>query len=368
MTVRLSPSIAISVGVHALLAVGWWIVEVEPDLPTPAIAQAPVIQLVEPAPAETVVEVVMLDEVPRPAAAAPAVKAPALTAPRRRPSPAIATSHATQQELAPPVATVEAPRSSMFDFRKGIDLEGRGRDAIKLATPTLERIAMGGGEQLPPSVVIDNHENAIVDKPVRESVVTAEVTRTTRGRYKIDDLVFKGRIEKDGSVTLKDKPNIQHQFKSWKHIKHVLRTMGPFGLLQLDFDITAAVMKKKKMDPYASRKLAFLDETREARVELGKQYRTEVLAKTAEITLGNLEIMWAATTEPAARKQALFEMWDEVDESGEEELVEAGKAARVQVLGFIRSHLPKGTANAFTDDDIAGCNRRRHSRTEFAPY
>jgi hypothetical protein len=61
-------------------------------------------------------------------------------------------------------------------------------------------------------------------------------------------------------------------------------------------------------------------------------------------------------------------MWDEVDESGEEELVEAGKAARVQVLGFLRSHLPKGTANAFSDDEIAAFNRRRHSRTEFAPY
>jgi hypothetical protein len=180
--------------------------------------------------------------------------------------------------------------------------------------------------------------------------------------------VFKGRIAPDGSVSIEDKSNLQHQFKSWKNVKKVLLESGPFGLLRIDFDITDAMMRKKKIDPYASRKLAFLDQTRDARVELGRQYRKEVLARTSEIIHQNLVVMWASVTDAAARKRALFEMWDEVDETGEEEVVAAGTAARAAVVGFLRARFPQGGASAFTAAEIATFNGRRRSRAVFAPY
>lgn len=254
-----------------------------------------------------------------------------------------------------------------MDIRKGRDLEGRGRGSVRLTQEALERIA-NGPETPPPSVVVDNHEGAIVDAKVKESIVTAEITPGGRGGYKVDDTVFKGRIEADGSVSIKDKPNLQHQFKSWKHVKQVLLLGGPLALLTIEFDVTDALMRKKKIDPYASRKLAFLDETREARVELGRAHRKEVLARTAEIVTQNLAATWQLIVDHEERKRALFEIWDEVDEAGDEDLVEAGKAARSAVIGFIRGHLPRGGEHAFTADDLERLNRKRKSRATFAPY
>lgn len=368
---RIPPSLAISVGVHVVLGILWCVADVGSSrVEEEVVPPTTVIELVEPAPAEaSPVEVVMLD-----AAALEHV-------------PAIATATATATTR--PVATV-APRSAIrarvetavtepvksepahdpspwLNLRKGRDLEGRGRDALRITTPTLERIALGGPES-PRSVVATTNEGAIVDPKVRESIVTAEITPGGRGGYKVDDTVFKGRIERDGSVSIKDKSNLQHQFKSWKHVKQVLRTMGPLGLLQIDFDITDAMMRKKKIDPYASRKLAFLDQTRDARVELGRQYRSQVLARTSEIMVQNLELVWASVTDPAKRKQALFEIWDEVDETGEEEVAAAGAAARAAVIGFIRGRLPSSGPNAFTADEIERLNRKRQSRAAFVPY
>lgn len=372
MSVHLSPSIVISVGVHAVLAVGWWLADVEPP-PREEVGSSPRLELVETQP-EPTVEVVMLDPVQlaQVASIAPPPPAPTPTPTRRAtPNPRTAIAAAapsTRPEIAssePPA--VSPPTSSLMDIRKGRDLEGRGRASVRLTQDALERIA-NGPERPPPSVVVDHHEGAIVDRKGKESIVTAEITPGGRGGYKIDDTVFKGRIEADGSVSMKDKPNIQHQFKSWAHVKRVLLAAGPLGLLALDFDVTDALMRKKKIDPYASRKLAFLDETREARVELGRAHRKEVLARTAEIVTQNLAATWQLITSHEERKRALFEIWDEVDETGDEDLVEAGKAARAAVVGFIRGHLPRGGEHAFTADDLERLNRKRKSRTVFAPY
>ena len=368
---RVSPSLAISVGVHGVLAILWCVVDLGKPPPPVEVRPTTVIELVEPPISEPVssdppVEIVMLDaaalqQVPVLTAAtiqASVVKAP--PKPTRRPQIA---ARVTEPEVARPVEP-HVP-SPYLDFRKGIDLAGRGRD-LRISTPSLERIALGGPEA-PRSIVTTTNEGAIVDPKVRESVVTAEITPSGRGSYKIDDLVFKGKIAPDGSVSIKDKANIQHQFKSWKHIKQVLRTMGPLGLLQLDFDVTDALMRKKKIDPYASRKLAFLDQTRDARVELGIEYRKQVLARTSEIVRQNLDAMWAHIP-VAERKQALFDLWDEVDETGDEEIAAAGTAARAVIIGFLRARFPAGSPNAFTADEVERLNRKRHSRTTFAPY
>lgn len=375
MSVRLSPSIVISVGVHALLAGWWWLADVVPPPRVEDLGARPRVELIDP-PAETTVEVVMLDPAQlaqvAPIAPAPTPAPTPTTVPAKRASPRRTALAAATVPTRPELASIEPPverppTSSLMDIRKGRDLEGRGRASVRLTQDALERIA--NGPELPPSsVVIDHHANAIVDPKVKESLVTAEIKPGGRGGYKIDDLVFKGRIEKDGSVSLHDKPNIQHQFKSWAHVKRVLLTSGPLGLLALDFDVTDALMRKKKIDPYASRKLAFLDETRDARVELGREHRKEVLARTAEIVTQNLAATWQVIVDHEERKRALFEIWDEVDETGDEDLVEAGKAARAAVIGFIRGHLPHGGAHAFTVGDLEQLNRKRKSRSVFAPY
>jgi len=132
-------------------------------------------------------------------------------------------------------------------------------------------------------------------------------------------------------------------------------------------DITSWLHRKYIGDPNASRKLAFLDSTRDERVRRGTKYRADQLEQSADIMRKNLEQLWRATSDAAERRDALFALWDECNE-GEGERGEAGERARAMVIGWIGSHLPKGQPGAFTDEQIASYDARRSSRQHFAPY
>jgi hypothetical protein len=134
------------------------------------------------------------------------------------------------------------------------------------------------------------------------------------------------------------------------------------------FDVNDWLMRGHGNDPYASRKLALLDATRDERAQIGGRHRSEQLKRATQLMLQNLEALWAATPDLAARKQALFELWDECAEAGTPELVEAGAAARRLVIGFIRGRLPAGSAGAFTPDEIARLARTQQSKLRFEPY
>lgn len=113
-------------------------------------------------------------------------------------------------------------------------------------------------------------------------------------------------------------------------------------------DISAWLMRKYgHFDPYASRKAKLLDDTRDERVERGAAFRAEQAAHSAELMQRTLEEMWARVRDPAARKQALFELWSDCADD------EAGLRARAMVIGWIRAKLPAGSTEAFTADDLA---------------
>lgn len=130
-------------------------------------------------------------------------------------------------------------------------------------------------------------------------------------------------------------------------------------------DITAYLQRKYVGDPYASRKLKLLDDTRDERVERGATFRDQQLVRSAELIDRN--IRRAAALTGRDRRIALFELWDECSE-GDDAEGRAGQRARAQVIGWIRAHLPKGSPDAFTDDEIAELTARRASHQPFEPY
>ena len=73
-------------------------------------------------------------------------------------------------------------------------------------------------------------------------------------------------------------------------------------------------------------------------------------------------------TTPAARRDALFELWDECAETGPEQLVTAGREARKLVVGVIRARLPAGSADAYSSDELVALNKTKQSKATFAPY
>jgi len=132
------------------------------------------------------------------------------------------------------------------------------------------------------------------------------------GTMTSDQGTYVARIAPDGSVALRDAPNVQPD---------------P-SILGATFDVTDAFMRSRGDDPYASAKLDFLDRSRDLRVVQGKAFRADQLAHADAIMLANIDAMWARLPDTASRKQALFELWDECAETGDPALVAAGRAAR----------------------------------------
>jgi hypothetical protein len=138
---------------------------------------------------------------------------------------------------------------------------------------------------------------------------------------------------------------------------------GIFGtILGGAADITAYLHRKYVGDPYASRKLKLLDDTRDERVAMGVAYRAEQAARSAEIMRGNLERLWQRESSAIARRAALFELWDECAED------EPGLRARAAVIGWIRARLPAGSADAYSPEELTALQARRTSSVVFAPY
>ncbi|MGE0397334.1 MAG: hypothetical protein AB7T06_11480 [Kofleriaceae bacterium] len=256
-----------------------------------------------------------------------------------------------------------------------------------------------------------------------QDISTGQLAPDGGGTHKSDQGAFTAKVAKDGSVTLKDKKNfhirltlpsakdIGDMFQAWYYDPNKpVGTLGPpnmpkrqanltrediSGAERLSgddspvyahekdpnpssgggipiaaggFDITDAFMRSNGVDPYASKKLAFLDSTRDERVRIGQKYKREQLAQVAQIVKKNLARVWAATEDPQLRKQALFEMWDECVEIGSAEVVEAAATARKMIIGFIRANFPADGPHPYTAAEIAACNRAKQSKAPFSPY
>jgi hypothetical protein len=254
---------------------------------------------------------------------------------------------------------------------------------------------------------------ATVAAPVDDGTVPAAVHHGEVPRV-IHDTVTTAVVERDGTIHLHDARDLDiglspfaHQLTSLTELRHnlgdvletwsrdpyaALRTAGaaeptreqqavpapcgsgvdclpprpawafaaPLGVGKLD--VTGWLMRKFVGDPYASRKRALLEQTFDARAERGAADRADQRARSAELAQHNLEQLWATTTDAAARRVALFELWDECDDD------EAGARARVMVIGWIRAHLPAGSRDAYSPAELAALSARRTSREPFAPY
>ncbi|MBV8761469.1 MAG: hypothetical protein JO257_29500 [Deltaproteobacteria bacterium] len=185
---------------------------------------------------------------------------------------------------------------------------------------------------------------------------SGELHPAGNGTYSSDQPSFKVHVERDGTAHIEDKPDVGDV-----HFAGI----GIAG--RAAFDDWA--MRQAGIDPYAAAKKQWLDKTRDERARIGMASRKEDLARAPEFMKRNVRYAWSKTqTDPAARKQALFELWDECAETGDDDLVAAGTAARTYLVGFIRAHLPQGAPGAFTPDDLTALNARKRSHATFQPY
>ncbi len=131
--------------------------------------------------------------------------------------------------------------------------------------------------------------------------------------------------------------------------------------------------KKKLLERTEKLRLAMAVKWAEAQVE----HRLKGLYRDL------LEIWSDAERSAEERREQLFQRWDECVEAMRVDLKgfgdgakssldalreKAGGEARASIEAFIRRHLPKGSENAYTPEELRDLNRRRHSEERFDPY
>lgn len=145
-------------------------------------------------------------------------------------------------------------------------------------------------------------------------------------------------------------------------------------------------------DPYARAKAELLKATFDLRLGMAISFQKKQLDKRLDRLDGELAKIWADDRRDlAARKELLFQRWDECDEPdetpaetpAEAELPGFGKVssseldqarhdaalgAREQIEKFVRKHAPPGSPEAFSASELAGMNGRRVSKQKFDPY
>lgn len=232
------------------------------------------------------------------------------------------------------------------------------------------------------------------------------------GTFRTDKPGFVGHVAPDGSITFEDKPSATvrivlpdprklpraaaRHLEKWYADPGAARRKGEhktdeeriaesieaeepaaddpevviIPVLAGSFDATDAVMRAAGMDPYAAAKLKWLDDTRAERMELKRRHRLLELGKSTLSMRRHLARLWARPgLDDAGRRDALFELWDDCIDSGDDTAVlEACKRTRAEVIGFIRARLPAGAPAAYSADELRALNRRRISTLAFAPY
>jgi hypothetical protein len=287
-----------------------------------------------PAPADTVVDVVLFEDA----------------------TPVAATSNA-KLPVARAKAAAGAPRQSII-------AKAAAAPAVGEASP-----AVAGPGSLPPARDYfgmrqpDLSPAQLVDHaPAREraappAVSDGELRPSGRGTYTTDlggsdwrNRTATAHVARDGTVKFENAPDFDIHFSG----------LGFAG----KFNVDDWLARKFGMDPYSSAKLAFLDRTRDERARIAEVSRAEDLSHAQLAMRRNVDAA-RMVVDLAARKQALFELWDDVAETGDEPLVRAGADARAYLVGAIRAMRPTLT---FTPDEIAQLNAHRHSRAVFSPY
>ena len=340
-------AIAVSVAVHVAL-IAW--VQLHPQAPSPVRHRLPPpeaspIEVKPPDPEPMVVALLDDHSVPT-STIDPTTLLHTTTKSKHHAVQSVAATTGTTGTTLIGPTTTETPHTSLMSMRHPGDdrhpLQGGG-DVIA---------SLGGVPQWghpPTGEELDAQREA--DLARREAAANAELQPDgvgTKSEHKTFAMKFNG----DGTVnSIKDKKNWQWQ--------------SPF---HAEFDVTDAVMRSHGQDPYASYKKKVLDDTREQRYEMGKQYRTQQLAMSGRFMEKNVAWLVSRAPNKAELKEGLFELWDDCAESGSEELVAGGAAARAQLLGYIKRTFPEGSPDAFTAEELTRFNKQRKSRAEFAPY
>jgi len=347
--VRSSVVVGVSLLVHVAL------VAFAAGLPTPAVIQPP-----------TSIEVDVRSSAPKPEPPKPEITPPLKTEPpklalktpeRRLPSEKPVIPEQPLPVTAPPQAP-QAPPQAPSERPRPLDLRLHALPSLPATAPGGEGIsvpASGGtfGTAPPTTPRKEWHPRGDAGDAITGKLKPVAEDRFPLNKVGRDEYVYKGpqfsaHINPDGTVSFDDK--IIRDFK------------GTSG----SFDITDLIMKSKNEDPYRHEKKRFMEATDKLRGEIAARDRAEKLRSSLASLPANLDSVWGDRRRSAkSRRSELCAIWSDVSTS-DDDMGNAGAAARRIVEAYIRRNLPEGSDEAYPEEEMATCSRRAKSR--FSPY
>ncbi len=204
---------------------------------------------------------------------------------------------------------------------------------------------------------------------------------------------FTAAVNRDGTVRFGDRWGRDQHGARMRGSGAALRSFGPSGIGGIGMAVTGPtewLMALSGVEFDAAAKTAFLNQTRDLRIQISVAYTRQLLeTRLAELGQELLGLTADASRSLAERRAILFQRWDECDErmlSGlpttaergelpveavsaiDEARLAAADKARRAIEGFIRRQLPRGSSRAYTPAELGEFNRRRVSAEPFAPY
>jgi len=202
---------------------------------------------------------------------------------------------------------------------------------------------------------------------------------------------FTASVNADGSVRFGNRWGRDQHGKRMHGSGRALRQIGPSGVGAIGglpmTGPTEWLLALQGQERDAAAKTAFLNQTRDLRIQLAVNFTLNLLAaRLAELNQELLGLMADGSRVLAERRALLFQRWDECDERVSQGLpaggelpteavsmidqarLEAAGRARRNIEAFIRRQLPRGTPRGYTAAELAEFNRRRVSVEVFDPY
>lgn len=134
---------------------------------------------------------------------------------------------------------------------------------------------------------------------------------------------------------------------------------------------------------WLAHKKRLLDRTWDLRLSMAKDFARSNIRRQLAALRGDLAKIWASDRPPKTRRALIFEDWDDCAEPFDVDGGELGDLqptkldrfrknaavrARAQIVEFIRTEIPEGSALAYTTAELAALNARRVSTERFDPY
>lgn len=141
-----------------------------------------------------------------------------------------------------------------------------------------------------------------------------------------------------------------------------------FGKGTFSFDLTDAVEKARRRDPYALEKRRFMDATAASRKKLCEEVLEQKTQQAKEVLESKMSQILREKGSPTEQRKALFIVWVDI---GDEPGPSVASRLRQQWLSFVRYHFPSDSSKAYTSEEIMRFDEERKAeglQISFRPY